>query len=78
MRDPRLFEKVQLKGRDGLFLVTRIDPIFRIVNLLPLDHGVNVEENISFDSLELLATEPESSMLREKLDERQERAAKPD
>ncbi len=62
MHSPVIHEKVRLKDRDGLFLVIRIDPIRRVVNLLPFDRGIKVLEgdivskNVAFDSVEALTT----------------------
>ncbi len=66
MMTPVIHEKVRLKDRDGLFLVIRIDPIRRVVNLLPFDRGIKVLEGDIV--LENVASIPSKrSQLREKM-----------
>lgn len=45
---PRLLERVRIEGRDGLFLVTRVDPDQQIADVLSFKPLSLAEEGIPF------------------------------
>jgi hypothetical protein len=49
---PQVRERVQLAGRDGVFLVMWVDHEHKEADLIPLHRASSVEESVSFSELE--------------------------
>ncbi len=49
---PALLERVRLRGRDGVFLVTRVDHGECVADLLPFAHAELAKPRVPFGMLE--------------------------
>jgi hypothetical protein len=52
MYSPALLERVHLRGRDGIFLVTRVDHEEKVADLLPFTHSQLAKRDVPFGMLE--------------------------
>ena len=54
MRIPRVRERVVIHGRDGVFIVVWVDLMRRVVDLIPVNDGIALEEDVPFAGIQPL------------------------